>query len=406
MAITKREIDKSLKFKETRWGEEYPELGTDPIPVDPYYTSQEYFELEREKIWHHVWLNVGRVEDIPNAGDFFVKDIKICKTSILVVRGKDGVIRGFHNVCSHRLNKLVWDSCGSRQAFSCRFHGFTYDAEGQLTHAPDENVFFDFDRRQHGLTPMTTDVWEGFIFINLDRQPEETLADYLGELGSRLQGHPFHEATSYYEYKTEVNCNWKILIYGFLEAWHVPALHKESALGIFSSGENPLAKTLLIKLFKRHRLISLYGNPEVSFPPVATIASKYGKSVMQTELSSIDTANPTKQPCWSFDINNIFPNFQLNAVNETWYRHHFWPISVDRTLWESRLYFPEAQNPGERFSQEYSKVSTRDVLLEDGSTLEHSQMGVASGVKTHFHLQDDEIGIRHFHKVVQDYVGY
>jgi phenylpropionate dioxygenase-like ring-hydroxylating dioxygenase large terminal subunit len=406
MRITDREIEKSLKFKEKRWAEEYPALGTDPIAVDPHFTSQAYFELEREKIWRRVWLNVGRVEDCPNAGDFFVKDIEICNTSILVVRGEDGEIRAFHNVCSHRLNKVVWDACGSERRFACRFHGFVYDTRGTLVGMPDEQMFFDLDPGKLGLTPVAAQVWEGFIFINLAREPEESLEDYLGELGDRLVGHPFHEAPSFYEYRAVVHCNWKILMFGFLEAWHVPFLHAKSGLGIFSGQDNPLAHTLLVKLFKRHRLISLYGNPDVSFPPVANLAGQFGKSVMQTEGTDSETANPTKQPCWSFDINNIFPNFQLNAVNETWYRHHFWPLAIDRTIWETRVYFPEAEDPGQRFSQEYSKVSTRDVLLEDGSTLEQTQSVLASGAKTHFHLQDDEIAVRHFHKVVQDYVGY
>lgn len=406
MFVTEREMEKSLKFRAPRWAEEYPELGTDPIPINPYYTSPEYFELEREKIWRRVWLNVGRVEDIPSTGDFFVKDIPTCNASILVVRGKDGVIKGFHNVCSHRLNKVVWDKRGTQKSFVCRFHGFVYDTDGKLVGVPDEKIFFDLKRCDHGLTPIATDVWNGFIFINLDPQPKESLAAYLGEMGERIKDHPFHEAPSYYEYSTVVNCNWKILIYGFLEAWHVATLHRKSALGFFTSQSNPLAHSLLTKLSARHRLISLYGNPGASLPPLAMLAGRFGKSVMQAETSSQKTANPTGHASWSFDVNNFFPNFQLNVVNDAWYRHHFWPLAVDKTLWETRIYFPVAENAGQRFSQEYSKASTRDVLLEDASILENTQSVLTSGAKTHFHLQDEEIAIRHFHKVVRDYVGY
>jgi phenylpropionate dioxygenase-like ring-hydroxylating dioxygenase large terminal subunit len=82
------------------------------VPIEPYILP-EYFELERERIFRRTWLNVGRVEELPNPGDYLVKDLPVCNTSIVVVRGKDSRIRAFHNVCSHRCNKLVWDGGGS-----------------------------------------------------------------------------------------------------------------------------------------------------------------------------------------------------------------------------------------------------------------------------------------------------
>jgi hypothetical protein len=89
---------------EKKWHEQYPELGTGPIPIEPY-VSREYFEKERALIFRKVWLNAGRVEQIPNPGDYFVKDLAVLQTSILIVRGKDGAIRAFHNMCAHRGNK-------------------------------------------------------------------------------------------------------------------------------------------------------------------------------------------------------------------------------------------------------------------------------------------------------------
>ena len=72
------------KSHASSWTERYPELGTGPLPVAPYI-SPDYFALERERIFRKVWLNVGRVEQIPNVGDYFVKDLSVCKTSVLVV---------------------------------------------------------------------------------------------------------------------------------------------------------------------------------------------------------------------------------------------------------------------------------------------------------------------------------
>ena len=174
-----------------RWAKEYPELGTGPVPSESCI-SPEYFELERERIFRRTWLNVGRVDNIPNPGDYFVRELAVCKTSILVIRGTDGVVRGFHNVCSHRSNKLVWEETGTcRGAFACHFHSWAYNAQGQLTGVPDEDNFHDLKKSELGLTPVTTDIWEGFIFVHLDSNPQEGLVEYLGGVAEQLGGGMF-----------------------------------------------------------------------------------------------------------------------------------------------------------------------------------------------------------------------
>jgi len=92
-----------------RWHDLYPELGTGPIAIEPY-VSHEFFEKERALIFRKTWLIVGRIEQVPNPGDYMVKDLAVLGTSILIVRDKDGTLRAFHNMCAHRGNKLVPDS--------------------------------------------------------------------------------------------------------------------------------------------------------------------------------------------------------------------------------------------------------------------------------------------------------
>lgn len=163
-----------------KWTELYPELGTGPIPIEPILSSEQ-FERERESIFKRVWLNVGREEEIPERGDYIVKEI--CGSSILLVRGKDGVIRAFHNMCSHRGNNVVRDCRGRAGGFICGFHGWKYDLCGALVHVPDEERFFDFERRDYGLTPIAISLSEGFIFINMDPHPAESLSTFLDEFG-------------------------------------------------------------------------------------------------------------------------------------------------------------------------------------------------------------------------------
>src|ERR1700741_714464 len=117
-----------------KWHDFYPELGTGPVSTDRY-VSRAYFEKEQERIFPKVWLNIGRIEQIPHLGDYFVKDLAVCKTSILVVRGRDGKIRASQNRWAHRGNKLVWENAGTCKGFfPCRFHGWAYAHDGSLKH--------------------------------------------------------------------------------------------------------------------------------------------------------------------------------------------------------------------------------------------------------------------------------
>ena len=169
---------------EQLWSDRF-ELGTDPIPVEAL-TSPDYFEREREKMFRRVWLNVGRVEDLPKPGSYYVKDIDVLRTSLIVARGADGVVRAFHNVCPHRGNRLVYACSGSAKGLACNFHGWTFDLEGKCAHIPDEDQFSGVRKAERGLFPVAADVWRGWIFINLDPQPKESLTEYLAEIGQDL----------------------------------------------------------------------------------------------------------------------------------------------------------------------------------------------------------------------------
>jgi len=390
------------------WHNDYPELGTEPIPIEPC-VSQEYFELERERIYKKTWLNVGRVEQIRNPGDYFVKDLPVCGTSVIVTRGKDGAVNALHNMCSHRGNKMVWNHAGTCQNFTCKFHGWSYGLDGSLKFVPDEESFFALQKDQLGLTPITVDVWEGFVFINLNPEPPETLKEHLGELGAGLEGYPFEKLTTCYAWHTELKANWKVLKDAFHEAYHVPFLHKRSLPDSFTSPDNPYAHAFAFKLYERNHRMSVFGNPDHQPSPVELLAHRFGSSIVKRDWNMGELpsgVNPTRSQFWAFDANMIFPNFDVFVFDGTYLTHHFWPLAPGRTIWEVRTYFPPVQNAAHRFSQEYSKILLREALLEDASTLEATQSMLASGAKKEFVLQDQELLVRHGHKVIEDMVGF
>jgi phenylpropionate dioxygenase-like ring-hydroxylating dioxygenase large terminal subunit len=393
-----------------KWHDRYPELGTGPIPIEPY-VSRAYFEKERDRIFSKVWLNIGRVEQIPQPGDYFVKDLTVCNTSVLVVRGKDGAIRAFHNMCSHRGNQLVWDQKGTCQAFTCKFHGWVYGLDGALRHITDEDNFFALKKETLGMTPVSLDTWEGFIFVNVDPNPQQTLAEYLGkELRESIAGYPFAGVSdNCFSWHTDVNANWKVAKDAFQEVYHISTLHRRIIGNVFASKDNPYANALDFTLFPPHGRISLSANPDRRPTPVESLAQRFGSVVLQqnnTEAEKLPKGvNPTRYANWSFDGLALFPNCLIYVSNGTYLTHIFWPLTENRTRWEIRTYSPKAKTLAERFSQEYGKVSFRDTLLEDGSTLERTQTMLASGAKKEIVLQDEELLIRQHHYVTETYLN-
>ena len=218
------------KPAEGSWTQHYPHLGTGPVSYDDSI-SPEHHELERDAIFARTWLNVGRVEQLPRAGSYFTREIQVARTSVVVVRGADGEIRAFHNICRHRGNKLVWqdfpaeETSGSCRQFTCKYHGWRYALDGQLTFVQQEGEFFDLDCAAYGLVAVQAETWEGFIFVNLDPGNATSLRTYLGELGAGLEGYPFDQMTQVFKYRATVGSNWKLFIDAFAEFYHAPVLH-------------------------------------------------------------------------------------------------------------------------------------------------------------------------------------
>ncbi len=407
------DADRGLEFP--RLHDKYPDLGTGPVSVEPYI-SQEYFELERDRIFRKSWLIVGRVEEVANPGDYLAVDLAITKSAILVVRGRDGAVRAFHNQCSHRSGKLARTGKGACKLIQCGYHGWVYNLDGSLRGIPDEKGFFDLDKSTLGLTPITTDIWAGFIFIHLDPEPAETLADFMGEFGEELGAYPFDAfADNMVEWKVELNCNWKTIKDAFQEPFHLAWVHHRTIGGIYANPSNPFNYALDCTLYPRHHSMSQPGSDAAVEPSgLMKVVRDFGPAEGQhaaslasggTEVSFTPGTNPTRNPKWDVDLHAIFPNVTMNTFAAGRYLINFlWPLSVDRTLWIARSYFPKPRNAGEAFSFEFNKVFLRDILMEDVSVVEATQQGMASGGKTHLNLHEQEIMVRHDRKVMDDHI--
>ena len=406
MSATMQPSDDQRRATEpTRWTASVPELGTDPIPVESY-VSPAYFERERETIFRRCWLNVGRVDQIPGAGDYFVHDLPVCDTSLLIVRGKDDVIRAFHNVCQHRGNHVVWRSRGHcRSAFACRFHGWAYDTEGRLVNVPDEPNFFGLDKGRRGLNAVATDVWRGFIFVNLTDPPPQTLIDYLGDAGTALAGYPFEEMPVYYPYRPEIQVSWKVLVDAQQEGYHVPVLHRLSLAPSVAQLGGGVYRSHSFTTHGPHGRISTPANPGFAPNPTAALSAKFGPGSLDAFAGSSAAATTEADVLFgAFDLYVIFPNFFIGLLYGTYFTYNIWPLAADRTLWDIRMYYPRPRNAGDVFANEYGRIALRDTLIEDASVHQHVQAGLESGALEALMLQDEEVMCRLHHAIVSDYV--
>ncbi|HMI94359.1 MAG TPA: aromatic ring-hydroxylating dioxygenase subunit alpha [Polyangiales bacterium] len=200
------------------------------LSLEPYI-SEEYARAEGDKLWAKVWQHVGRVEEIPNVGDFI--SYEIGADSILVVRAAPDTIKAYHNVCSHRGRRLVekapgdHNASGKRKLFVCGYHGWRYDLDGKCQHVLDrpdwKGSLTDACTR---LSEVQVGAWGGWIWINMDPNCMP-LRDFLEPAAGLLD--PFALEKMRYKWRQWVvfDCNWKVALEAFMEPYHVEATHPQ-----------------------------------------------------------------------------------------------------------------------------------------------------------------------------------
>jgi choline monooxygenase len=194
------------------------------IPAS-WYVDPRVAELERRSVLSGSWQMVGRADQVSRPGQYVATDV--AGEPIVVVRGIDGRLRGFFNVCRHHAAVVMTEAAGQANSLRCPYHGWTYSLEGELKGTPDFAGVCEFDRSANGLVPVAADVWEGFVFVRLDAVGP-TLQAFLGEdlrsqfLPLRLDGLQFTERRHY-----DFECNWKVFVDNYLDGgYHIPHLHK------------------------------------------------------------------------------------------------------------------------------------------------------------------------------------
>lgn len=195
------------------------------------YTSEAYARAERDKLWRKVWQQVGRIEELPEVGDYLTYEI--LDDSIIVTRAATDTLKAFHNVCMHRGRRLVETAPGARNAtgkkrtFVCGFHGWRYDLDGQCTHVPHKDDWQGaLTAENTHLSEVKIDTWGGWIWINMDPNCEP-LQDYLEPAAGLLAPFQLHNMRYRWRKWGIFDCNWKVALEAFNETYHVQTTHPE-----------------------------------------------------------------------------------------------------------------------------------------------------------------------------------
>ncbi len=188
-----------------------------------YYTCPDYFEFETKTVLRNGWHCLGRADEIPNPGDYIT--LQLLNEPLLIVRGDDGAIRTFSNVCRHR-GMRVADGQGNRKLFVCPYHAWSYDRGGALVRAAHmENP--NFDPKKCHLPEFACETWLGFLYVNLSDDPQP-LSQRLDGLADMLAPYETEKFRFLHAFDEEWACNWKCLVENFMEGYHLFAVHPET----------------------------------------------------------------------------------------------------------------------------------------------------------------------------------
>jgi choline monooxygenase len=193
------------------------------IPA-PWYVDARIAELENQTVFSKTWQLIGRTDQVEKPGDFVT--FTIAGEPIVAVRGTDGNLRAFYNVCRHHAAAVVTEPCGHAQILHCPYHGWNYGLDGSLKGMPEFEGVRNFERGANGLLPVQVATWEKFVFVKLEAGGE-SLEQFLGGIARRMA--PL-QVTKLHYFGTrvyDIACNWKVFVDNYLDGgYHVPHLHK------------------------------------------------------------------------------------------------------------------------------------------------------------------------------------
>lgn len=324
-----------------------------------YYTSEEIFRVEQERIFARSWVLVGRAEQIADAGAYFLAEV--AGESLIVVRGKDGAARALFNVCRHRGTRLCTEAQGRfASTIQCPYHAWTYGLDGELLAARHMQEVPTFDKADWPLRQAALAEWEGFLFVNLADEPEPFERAYAPLIGKfAAWGLPELRVARRIDY--DLACNWKLIVQNYSECYHCPLIHPDlERLSESTSGRNDLHQGPFLGGYMTLNLgfgsMTLSGREAA--PPLGTLSGE--------ELARVY-------------YYSLFPNVLLSLHPDYVMVHTLWPVAAGRTLVRCEwLFAPGVLEESVEDAAGFWDMTNR----QDWHVSELTQLGVASRAYT------------------------
>jgi choline monooxygenase len=332
------------------------------------YTDAGVFAAEREKIFSRTWQVVGHASQVANPGDYFTTEL--VGEPLVFVRGLDGTLRGFYNVCRHRAGPPA-EGCGSRKLFRCGYHGWTYGLDGALISATEIEGVEGFCPEDFALKPVRTEEWFNFVFANLDPEARP-LRESLGELPKQAEKFPFAEMKLFERRTYDMKCNWKTYVDNYLEGYHLPSVHP---------GLNR-------ELDYNAYVVEPYRGHVRQFSPIR--GAQPGDATPRRYQSAREGL--TTDYFW------IFPNWMLNCYPDNVSLNVVLPVEPERSLAIFEWYLPEKDHttPAAKASVDFSD----QIQIEDVGICERVQKNLRSRSysRGRFSVKQEK-GVHAFHRM-------
>ncbi|MFC7392132.1 aromatic ring-hydroxylating oxygenase subunit alpha [Scopulibacillus cellulosilyticus] len=352
---------------------QYPEPNMIGAKTIPYrlYTDPTVLEAEKEKIFSKTWQYVCHESQIANPGDFFTCDI--AGEPIILVRGNDGELRGFYNVCPHRGTQIEQEEAGCKKILQCPYHGWTFKLDGSLNKAPNFKNAPGFNPDEMGLRPVRVESEASLIFVNLDENAAG-LANIYKDFFNDIEQFSFlpQLKKSYVKTRT-IKCNWKAFIDNYLECDHCPIAHPGFAA--------------TLDLNKYHIINGNNCNIQGT-----AIKDKQQRGALELDLQNADVQEGRFYWLWPNIMAAIYPGpGNLSMIQMI-------PIDHETTLGIYTVYLI-----GDKPTKEQQILIdfAEQVRVEDVALVEAEQIGFRSKAFERGIISPTEHGVHYFHELVR-----
>lgn len=343
------------------------------------YHNEALLELELTELFLTHWQVAGHVSDVPNNGDYLTFDIGHERT--FVVRGSDGTLRAFHNLCRHRGSRVVTAERGHcRNALVCPFHGWVYNLDGTLRGPARPDSYPALDKIQFGLKPVEMEIWMGFIFLRIRPGPQGSVADYLATYAPEFSVRRPETLLAGGLFTSEIPVNWKSVRDVDNEGYHVAMAH-------------PALQDLYG--FTYHDILHAAGRRVSKGTFKANAGKRWSVRNYVRLARGPDWLPGEHRTVWVYY--GVFPNNVFILTPETVQFYQELPIEVGRSLVRGAIYHFPGEDRQQRLARYLTRRIDRETFAEDMQLSIWSNESMKSSAFDNFHLSDHERGVRMQH---------